>query len=505
MAGILGVFSRSNKASDQIIELEAKVNAISRSQAVIEFNLDGTIIAANQNFLSALGYTEQEIVGKHHRIFVDRDHAESAEYREFWQRLSRGEFVAEKFLRFGKGQKEVWIQASYNPLLTPEGKPFKVVKFATDVTEVELERRRNEAERTKRAEEQARVMQSLADKLKLLADGDLTTELSDRFPAEYEAVRADFNRTVGALREVMVMISTSADAVRNGTSEITTAADDLSKRTEQTAANLEETAAALNELTQSVKQAAMNARQASGAVTSTRGDAEKSGAIVKQAVTAMQQIEKSSDHISQIIGVIDEIAFQTNLLALNAGVEAARAGEAGRGFAVVAQEVRALAQRSAEAAKEIKTLISASGQHVATGVKLVASTGDSLFRIVDAVANISTVMDEMAGAAESQSATLAQINAAIGQMEQATQQNAAMGEESAAAVGSLSREAAGMADLVARFEVGEGRASAPVVPFERPAQTKPVHGSARASLDTHRSAAVRKPQPEEEADGWESF
>jgi methyl-accepting chemotaxis protein len=503
MAGFLGVFNRSNAGNT--LELEAKVNAISRSQAVIEFNLDGTIVAANQNFLSALGYAENEIVGKHHRMFVDSDYAESADYRQFWQRLNRGEFIAEKFLRFGKGGKEIWIQASYNPLLGPDGKPFKVIKFATDVTAIELERRRNEEERAERAEQQARVVQSLAAGLKALADGELTRELNDRFPGEYEALRADFNRTVGALREAMVSILASAGAVRNGTNEITIAADDLSKRTEQTAANLQETAAALNELTESVRQTAVNARQASGTVAATRGDAEKSGDIVKQAVTAMEQIEKSSEHIGQIIGVIDEIAFQTNLLALNAGVEAARAGEAGRGFAVVAQEVRALAQRSAEAAKEIKTLISTSGHHVETGVKLVASTGESLFRIVAGVANISELMNQMAGAAEAQSATLVQINTAISQMEQTTQQNSAMGEESAAAAGSLSREAASMADLVGKFDVGAGRSSASVVPLQRAGVQRASQASKVASFDTHRSAAVRKPQAASETDTWEDF
>jgi methyl-accepting chemotaxis protein len=503
MAGFLGVFNRS--VSGNTIELEAKVNAISRSQAVIEFNLDGTIVTANQNFLSTLGYTEGEIVGKHHRMFVDRSYADSVDYREFWMRLGRGEFVAEKFLRFGKGGKEIWIQASYNPLLGPDGKPFKVIKFATDVTAIELERRKNEEERAERAEEQAQVVQSLAAGLKALSDGDLTRELNDRFPDEYEALRADFNRTVGALREAMISILASAGAVRNGTNEITIASDDLSKRTEQTAANLEETAAALNELTNSVKETAMTARQASGTVATTRGDAEKSGDIVKQAVTAMEQIEKSSEHIGQIIGVIDEIAFQTNLLALNAGVEAARAGEAGRGFAVVAQEVRALAQRSAEAAKEIKTLISASGQHVSTGVKLVANTGESLFRIVAAVANISDLMNQMAGASESQSSTLAQINTAISQMEQTTQQNAAMGEESAAAAGSLSKEAASMADLVAKFEVSAGRSTGAVVPLQRAAAPRASQTSKVASYDGHRSAAVRKPQAAQEADTWEDF
>jgi methyl-accepting chemotaxis protein len=503
MGNILRGFGRDRGDPSRTAELEAKVAAIMRSQAVIEFKLDGTILGANQNFLDTVGYSEAEIVGKHHSMFADPTYAGSAEYRHFWDRLNRGEFLADKFQRFGKGGREIWIQASYNPMMGPDGKPYKVIKFASDVTSVEFERRRNDEERRARAAEQAHVVASLAAGLKSLAAGNLTYELAEAFPGEYEELRADFNRTLDALREAMTSIASGAEAVQLGSSEITRASDDLSKRTEQTAASLEETAAALNELTETVRRTAEGAREADTTVSSTRRDAEHSGEIVRQAVTAMGEIEASSGQIGQIIGVIDEIAFQTNLLALNAGVEAARAGEAGRGFAVVAQEVRALAQRSAEAAKEIKKLISTSGEHVGTGVKLVSETGEALMRIVAAFGGISRLVSEIAASAEEQATGIGQINVAVGHMDQTTQQNAAMVEQSTAAAHSLAKEAAGMAGLVSRFEVGRepARESAPrrAAPARAASPARPV----ASTYAPHRTAALRKPEPE--ADDWQEF
>ena len=239
-----------------------------------------------------------------------------------------------------------------------------------------------------------------------------------------------------------------------GVSLIGAAADDLSKRTEQQAASLEETAAALDQITATVRRTAEGAQQASRAVSVARTDAERSGVVVKEAVSAMARIESSARQISQIIGVIDEIAFQTNLLALNAGVEAARAGDAGRGFAVVASEVRALAQRSADAAKEIKSLISASSQEVETGVKLVGDTGDSLSGIVAKVLEISDLVGEIAASAQEQAGGLNEVNAAVNQMDTVTQQNAAMVEESTAASHSLAVETAELTRLVSQFDIG---------------------------------------------------
>jgi methyl-accepting chemotaxis protein len=446
-------------------DLEGMVAAIQRSQAVIEFELDGTIVRANRNFLDTLGYSEAEVVGRRHAMFVDPQEAGGAAYREFWQALNRGEFVAAKFRRLGKGGREIWIQASYNPILDETGKAVRVVKFATDITEAEAERARNDVERAATETEQAEVVGALADGLKRLSGGDLTAVIDADFQGAYARIRDDFNTAADSLRSAISAVMQTTGAIRSGADEISGASDDLSRRTEQQAATLEETAAALDEITATVKRSAEGAREASQVASGARAEAERSGDVVREAVTAIHDIQQSSGKITQIIGVIDEIAFQTNLLALNAGVEAARAGEAGRGFAVVASEVRALAQRSAEAAKEIKTLINQSGAQVDRGVKLVNETGQALTGIVDRVSSIDGLVSEIALSAQEQSTGLAEVNTAVNQMDQVTQQNAAMVEEATAASAQLRREAAELAKLVARFQVGQAvqreRAPAP--------------------------------------------
>ncbi|MCW6512971.1 methyl-accepting chemotaxis protein [Lichenifustis flavocetrariae] len=320
----------------------------------------------------------------------------------------------------------------------------------------EAERIRTASERAAAAEEQAEVVRRLGDGLQAVATGDLTVHLDEGFSATYVQIRNDFNEAVAKLKETMLAVVSSTEAIRSGTQEIATASDDLSRRTEQQAASLEETAAALDEITATVKKSAEGASHARKVVSDADADAKQSATVVRQAVVAMDGIATSSSEISQIIGVIDEIAFQTNLLALNAGVEAARAGEAGRGFAVVASEVRALAQRSAEAAKQIKGLISSSSSQVDRGVKLVVETGDGLQRIVAQVSEINKIVGEIAAGTTEQAAGLQQINIAINQMDQTTQQNAAMVEQSSAASQSLSQETTQLAGLVGQFRVGQG-------------------------------------------------
>jgi methyl-accepting chemotaxis protein len=318
---------------------------------------------------------------------------------------------------------------------------------------VARERERAEAERCQNEAEQSAVVDVLANSLTEIAKGDLTERIDAEFKGRFQQIKTDFNAAIAKLENAMEGVVVRASAITSGSQEISTASDDLSHRTEQQAASLEETAAALEEITATVKKTAEGASHARAVVAEARGDAEKSGQIVRQAVDAMGKIEKSSQGIGQIIGVIDEIAFQTNLLALNAGVEAARAGDAGRGFAVVASEVRALAQRSAEAAKEIKTLIAASSGEVGNGVKLVAETGESLARIVAKVSEINSVVGEIAASAQEQATSLQQVNIAVNQMDQTTQKNAAMAEEATAASRSLSQETGRLSGLVGQFQI----------------------------------------------------
>ncbi|MBX9908856.1 MAG: methyl-accepting chemotaxis protein [Beijerinckiaceae bacterium] len=320
----------------------------------------------------------------------------------------------------------------------------------------EAERRRNEADRADLARMQEGVVMSLGHGLERLAEGDLTYRINEAFSEDYAKLKDDFNAAIGKLQETMRQIATNTESMKSGSIEISQAADDLASRTEQQASSVEETATALDELTATVRQTAESARLASQATSQVKGEAEQSTTIVRDAVLAMGGIEKSADEISQIVGVIDEIAFQTNLLALNASVEAARAGDAGKGFAVVASEVRALAQRSAEAAKEIKALIAASNVEVEKGVTLVGQTGSALQRMAEQITRATSLVAEIAGAAQEQAAGLQEVNTAVNEMDQATQQNAAMAEQSTAAAHSLSQEADRLGALVARFSLGSG-------------------------------------------------
>ncbi|MGO9674594.1 MAG: methyl-accepting chemotaxis protein [Methylocella sp.] len=317
------------------------------------------------------------------------------------------------------------------------------------------ERQRAEAARQEAEQRTALAVRATAAALKLLAAGDLRARINDDLAPEFAQLKADFNEAVAKLQAAITAVAHSVSGIRTGAEEIAEASEDLSRRTERQAASLEETAAAVEQLTASVKQTAGGAGEAAKVVAAMKIDTAESGEVVKRAVSAMGGIEGSSQQISKIIGVIDEIAFQTNLLALNAGVEAARAGDAGRGFAVVAQEVRALAQRSAQAAKEIKGLIASSAADVGVGVNLVRQTGVSLQKNIDQVVGVDRLVGEIAISAKEQATSLNEVNIAVNQMDQMTQQNAAMVEEATAATRSLKDETDELARLIAKFEIGD--------------------------------------------------
>ncbi|PZM14519.1 methyl-accepting chemotaxis protein [Rhizobium tubonense] len=346
-----------------------------------------------------------------------------------------------------------------------------------------------EADATERLQQ---ATSGLASGLKRLAAGDLSFELTEPFAPEFETLRHDLNTAVAQLGETLRSVAQSTGGIDTGTREISRSSDDLSKRTEQQAASLEETAAALDQITVNVANSSKRADEARTVAVQANTGAAQSGKVVANAVEAMHRIEQSSSQISNIIGVIDEIAFQTNLLALNAGVEAARAGEAGRGFAVVAQEVRELAQRSAKAAKEIKDLISTSSNEVESGVKLVRDTGEALRTIEQYIVTINYHMEAIATSAREQSTGLAEVNTAVNQMDQVTQQNAAMVEETNAASASLAEEAGRLRQLISQFSLGGDGNRVPTTAIRR--QATPVKGSPVQALRDHRpvSSPARK-------------
>ncbi len=421
---VVKVCADVTRQKQEAADSEGKLQAIEKVQAIIEFNLDGTIRSANQNFLRAIGYAMEELRGQHHRIFVDPKYASSREYEAFWEKLRRGEYDAGEYCRLGKGGREVWLQASYNPILDASGRPIKVVKFATDITE------------------QKRMTQQLS-------------------------------ALVHQIRVAVAEVNSSAKDIADGNSS-------LSQRVEEQAASLEQTASSMEEMTATVKQNSDNAAAARELAGAARASAEKGGEVVTQAVAAMQAIDGASRKISDIIGVIDEIAFQTNLLALNAAVEAARAGEQGRGFAVVASEVRNLAGRSATAAKEIKALIQDSGAKVTDGSRLVSQSGESLREIISSVKKVTDIVAEIAAASVEQSGGINQIARAVAQMNDVTQQNAALVEQASAASESILSQTRDLAAAVggesAEPSVEQAPRKTPRTPLQaaRKAPSQPV-------------------------------
>ncbi|KPP87216.1 MAG: methyl-accepting chemotaxis protein [Rhodobacteraceae bacterium HLUCCA08] len=402
------LFRRPAAPASRSTEEDALLRMVMDTQAVIHFTPDGTILTANDNFLAALGYTEEEVQGKHHSIFVDPEFTVTDTYARFWQRLRDGESFTDQFPRVTKGGETIWIQATYAAVIDNEGRVERVVKVATEITD------------------RQRAIDELADGLAQLADLNLTHRIPDTPVRDLAPLGRQFNASLDHLCALVANVRTTAREINTAARKITTASQDLATRTETQAATLEQTAAAVEELTANATTTADHAREIDAAADETRSVTEGSRQLVETVIQAMERIRDSSEHISNIIGVIDDIAFQTNLLALNAGVEAARAGEAGKGFAVVASEVRALAQRTSDSASDIKGLIQQSADHVGQGVRLVSDAGDELDRVFTQVATISDGIRGISSGLGEQATTLSEINRAVAQLDSVTQQNAGM-------------------------------------------------------------------------------
>ncbi|SFS08491.1 methyl-accepting chemotaxis protein [Yoonia litorea] len=370
--------------------------------------------------------------------------------------------------------------------------------------DAQIERAQASEERAKLRQEQDRVVQEMKGKLASLAKGDLQSQITDHFAPEYEELRINFNDALEALESTIGEVAAAARRIGSSTQAGTAATNDLSQRTENQAATLEETAAALDELTASVKSAAEHAKSVDASVAKARREATENGEVVAQAVAAMAEIENSSSQIARVIGVIDDIAFQTNLLALNAGVEAARAGESGRGFAVVASEVRALAQRSADAAKEISALIGNSSRHVAQGTTLVGNAGEALNEIISQVNDISHMTSQIATSAEEQSIGLSEINIGVNQLDQVTQQNAAMVQESLTRSDDLLQETDNLLDKISRFRVSDSDTDT-IVPLHIDGLSKAIAQTATDGDEEYRSPQTGKATGTDDAAIWEEF
>ncbi|PTW33829.1 methyl-accepting chemotaxis protein [Rhodovulum kholense] len=426
---------KGSSGSKSVSKSDAIVQIVERTQAVIHFTPEGVILEANDMFLRALGYTAAEVVGQHHSMFVQKKYRQTQAYQDFWNRLRAGEFFTDEFPRITKEDEVIWISATYAPVFDEDGTVVQITKIATEITR------------------QREAIRAISKGLQALSNGDLTHRVELSAQDRMKEVADSFNAASENMANLIRQVKDVAGTIDGMSQRVSGNADELSRRTETQAATLEQTAAAVDQLNHTARKAADYASEVGREAQDTRKAAGDSSKVVEDVTAAMQRIEDSSKSISQIVSVIDDIAFQTNLLALNAGVEAARAGEAGRGFAVVASEVRQLAQRSADSAKEIKSLIVQSSEYVRDGATLVGKASGDLGGIFRSVDRISERIREVVSGLQEQTITLTEINTAISHLDTVTQQNAAMVSETAGVTLELSKNSASLSDGISIFTV----------------------------------------------------
>ncbi|WP_178862168.1 methyl-accepting chemotaxis protein [Thiomicrorhabdus cannonii] len=428
---------------------KAQMEALNKVMAVITFDLQGNILDANDNFLKATGYQLDEIQHRHHRLFVTPEYAASEEYALFWKQLAQGIHQAGTFERRTKNGEPLWLEASYNPILDDEGQPFRIVKYATDVSQ-------NENTRLLRD-----VIDNAGDVLQRFSQGDLTARMREHleegqvcmFRPEINQLTRSIGEMAEKLDEVIASAIESSNVVQSAAGEVSNGAADLNQRVQEQAAALEQTSSTMHQMNASVQNNSANARHAAKVSNDAQLKAGDGVKVMQQTIEAINAIQEASTHIAEIVSLIDSIAFQTNLLALNAAVEAARAGEHGRGFAVVAGEVRNLAQKSAEAAKDINKLINDSVAKVTQGTKLASESGEALQEINNAIQAIVQLIKQIADASDEQATGIEQVHQAITQIDDVTQQNAALVEQTSAAADSMNEQATRLRDNMRFFKL----------------------------------------------------